>query len=51
MGKQQYRTRFNLDKCKVIHRSAKRKKQIEVYWLENMVWRITIGYYGRDFAT
>lgn len=32
MGKQQYKTRFNLDKCNVIHwRSAKRKKQIEEY--------------------
>lgn len=50
MGKQQYRMRFNLDKCKVIHRrDAKRKKQIEEYWLENSFWRLTMEYCGREF--
>lgn len=38
MGKQQYRMRFNLDKYKVIHRrNAERKRQVEVYWLENTI--------------
>lgn len=37
MGKQQ-RMRFNLDKYQVIHnKTAERKKQVEVYWLENTV--------------
>lgn len=50
MGKQQYTMRFNLDKCKVILRGvAKRKKQIEEYWSENTVWRLTMDYYGREF--
>lgn len=52
MGKQQYRMRFKLDECKVIHRrSAKRKQQMEEYWWENIIWRLAMDYYGRDFAT